>query len=162
MRRSTTIYQLIALVCSGCNLLGGRCTYEIRSLEASGVFQQNASTLADARITLSEQRGSLQGQSISWLVTSTDLKGHVTAAAFKDSSNPSQVLLALPVASADRPEITQGATGSGDGANLGGFHDIIAAGRGVIELQTDIPSQPTVTIQLIPTTVSDWVRPYCS
>ena len=154
----TAFYPLVALAFSGCNLLNGKCTYELRSLDASGQFNQNGSALAAAQITLSEQRGSLQGQSIYWLVTSTDLKGHVTSASF----NPSQVLLDLPLATADRPEITQGATGSGERANLGGFHDIIATGRGVIELQTDLSSQPTVTIQLVGTNVGDWIRPYCS
>src|SRR5437868_11846630 len=157
----TAFYPLVALAFSACNLLNGKCTYELRSLDASGQFNQNGSALAAAQITLSEQRGSLQGQSIYWLVTST-LKGHVTSASFKDSSNPSQVLLDLPLATADRPEITQGATGSGERANLGGFHDIIATGRGVIELQTDLSSQPTVTIQLVGTNVGDWIRPYCS
>ena len=31
-----------------------------------------------------------------------------------------------------------------------------------IELQTDNPSQPTVTMPLAATSVGDWVRPYCS
>ena|SRR5437762_1403164 len=162
MRFPNALYPLLALALSGCNLLSGKCTYELRSLDAAGQFNQNGSTLAAAQVTLSEQRGSLQGQSISWLVTSTDLKGHVTSASFKDSSNPGQVLLALPLASADRPEISQGAARSAEGANLGGFHDIIVAGRGVIELQTDLPSQPTVMVQLAPTNAGDWIRPYCS
>lgn len=155
-------YPLILVVFSACNLFSGKCTYELRSTDAGGQFNQNGAPLATATASLSEQRGSIQGQSISWLVTGTDLQGHVTSAAFKDVSNPNQVLLNLPIASADRPEITRGAAGSSQGANLAGFHDIIAAGRGVIELQTDISTPPTVPLQLQVTNAGDWIRPYCS
>jgi len=48
------------------------------------------------------------------------------------------------------------------GANLAGFHDILAAGRGIIELQTDNSFQSTVSVPLTPTSAGDWVRPYCS
>ena len=162
MRPHSTLYPLLALALSGCNLVAGKCTYEIRSLVAGGQVDQNGGTLAAAEITLSEQRGSLQSQSIYWLVTGDALKGHVTSASFRDSSNPSQVLLDLPLASADRPEISQGATGSGQGVNIGGFHDIVTTGHGIIQLQTDDSSQPTLVVQLTPTNVGDWIRPYCS
>lgn len=162
MRPGHAFYALLALALSSCNLVAGKCTYEIRSLDAAGQFNQNGATLAAAQITMSEQRGSLQSQSIYWLVTGDALKGHVTSASFRDSSNPSQVLLDLPLASADRPEISQGATGSNEGVNLGGFHDLITAGRGIIQMETDNSSQPTIIVQLTPTDIGDWIRPYCS
>jgi len=99
------LYPAFTLAFSGCNLFSGKCTYELRSLDAAGQFNQNGAPFVTAQVTLSEQRGSLQGQSIAWLVSSDALKGHVTSASIKDSSNPSQVLLDLPIASADRPEI---------------------------------------------------------
>lgn len=156
------LYPILALAFSGCNLFSGKCTYELRSLDVAGQFNQNGAAFATAQVTLSEQRGSLQGQSIAWLVTADALKGHVTSASIKDSSNPSQVLLNLPIATADRPEISQGAASSSMGANLAGFHDMLAAGHGIVELQTDDPSQPTIAIALVPTSVGDWIRPYCS
>jgi len=162
MQFPNAFYPLLTLAFSACNLFNGRCTYELRSLDAAGQINQNGAAFATAQITLSEQRGSLQGQSIVWLVTSTDLKGHVTSASIKDSSNPSQVLLDLSIASADRPEISQGTASSNMGANLAGFHDLIVAGRAVIELQTDLSAQPTVTVPLTATSVGDWIRPYCS
>ena len=162
MHRKYIFYPVLALAFSGCNLFNGKCTYELRSLDAAGQINQNGAAFATAQITLSEQRGSLQGQSIAWLVTSTDLKGHVTLGSIKDSSNPSQVLLDLPIATADRPEISQGSTSSSMGANLAGFHDLIVAGRAMIELQTDLSGQLTVTIPLTATSVGDWIRPYCS
>ena len=162
MRPPNAVYLLLALTLSGCNLTVGRCTYEIRSLDATGQFNQNGAALASAQITMSEERGSIQSQSIYWLVTGDALKGHVTSASFRDSSSPSQVLLDLPLASPDRPEISQGATGSNNGVNLGGFHDLIVAGRGIIQLQTDDSTQPTIIVQLTPTNIGDWIRPNCS
>ncbi len=140
----------------------GKCTYELRSLDAAGTINQNGAELVSAQVSLSEQRGSLQAQALAWLVTGDPIKGHVLSASFKDSSNPSQVLLDLPVAGATLPEISRGGVSSATGATLAGFHDILAAGRGIIELQTDMSSQPTITVQLTPINATDWIRPYCS
>ena len=161
MRLRNSFNILAALAFCGCHILNGTCPYELRSLVASGQVNQNGTQLAAAEVTLNESRGSLQSQAMNWIVTGTALKGHVTAASFKDSSNPSQVLLDLPLAPADRAEIALGVADSGSGANLGGFHDLLAAGRGMIELQTDLSAQPTVTLQLNPTSVGGWIRPNC-
>jgi hypothetical protein len=152
---------LIALVVSGCNALSGRCTYELRSFNGQGDAVVNGAEVASAQVILNEQRGSLAGQSFSWLVTGT-LKGHVTSASFKDSTHPTTVLLDLPVLAADRMPILEGDADSRNGASLGGFHDVLAADHGVIELHTDDPANPTVTIPVPGTNSSDWVRPYCS
>jgi len=44
-----------------------------------------------------------------WLLTGTTLKGHVLTASLRDASDLSIVRVDLPLASADRPEISQGA-----------------------------------------------------
>lgn len=150
------------LLVTGCNLLNGRCTYELRSLEASGSVTDAGGQSATAQLALSEQRGSIQGQSINWLVTGDALKGHVLSASLKDNADLSKVLLDLTVASADRPEVSQGATDTSTGASLAGFHDILEAGRGVVELQTDLGGQPTIRIPVVATSSSGWVRPFCS
>lgn len=162
MRRRNVLCPLLALTLSGCNLVGGKCTYELRSLEGAGTINENGAELAAAQVTLSEQRGSLNATGLYWLVTGTTLKGHVLSAALKDASDLTQVRLDLPIASAERPEISQGAVDTRAGANLGGVHDLLAAGRGVVELQTDTPSRPTVRISIIAHRIGDWVRPYCS
>ena len=156
------LYPTVALALSGCNLLSGKCTYEIRSFDGAGSVSDAGSELATAEITFSEQRGSLQSQSMYWLVLGPSLKGHVLSASFKDASDLSRVLLDLPLATVDRTEISQGAVGTGTGANLGGFHDILAAGRGIVELRTDLSSRPTVLIPITATNSGDWIRPYCS
>ena len=152
----------LTVMFSGCNALSGKCTYELRSLEVAGAATESGSELAAGEMSLSEQRGSIQGQSLTWVVTSTTLKGHVLSASLKDNANPSQVLLDLPIASADRPEITRGTAASATGANLAGFHDILAAGRGLVELRTDLSSRPVIQIALAAATNGDWIRPYCS
>jgi hypothetical protein len=160
MRLRRVLVPLILLAFSACNLVREKCTYEVRSLVAAGEFDDAGVALVAAQVLFSETRGSLQYQSMSWSVTGS-AKGHVLSASFKDINDLSQVLLDLPLASADRPEIAQGAADTRAGAHLEGFRDIIAAGHGVIEVQTDLPARGTVTVQLTPTTVGDWIRPDC-
>jgi hypothetical protein len=161
MRFRQFLYPLVVLAVTGCDLLGGKCTYELRTLASSGKITDSGTDLAAATMTLSEQRGSIQGQSVYWLITGS-AKGHVISASFKDSTDPAHVLLDLPIASADRPEISQGAANSSAGAPLAGFHTILAAGHGMIELQTDFAGQLTIQIPLATDNDTDWIRPNCS
>ncbi len=162
MRSRYAFYPVLALTISGCNLFSGRCTYELRSLEAAGSITESGAELVSAQILLSEERGSLSSSSMYWLLTGESLKGHVPSAALEDASNLSKVLVDMPLAGTDRAEVSQGAADTRAGANLAGIHDLLAAGRGVIQIQTDIPSRPTITLPLAPTNAGDWVRPYCS
>jgi hypothetical protein len=161
MRLRLLLYPVAALAFSGCNLLRGKCDYELRSLEADGVASSGGTELATATMALSEERGSIQGQSLFWLITGS-LKGHVLRASFKDGADLSRVLLDLPIAPAERTEISQGTAASAAGDAIAGFHDILVAGRGVIELQTDLSDTPTVQIAMPATSSGDWIRPYCS
>ena len=162
MRLRNLLYPALALALAGCNLLSGKCTYELRSLETSGTINENGAELVSAQVLVSEERGSLRNTSLYSLVTGATLKGHVLSASLKDASDMATVRLALEIATADRPEISQGAADTQNGANLGGVHDFLAAGRGVIEIQTDIPSRQTIVLPLVVTRNGDWIRPYCS
>ena len=153
-------YPLLFLAFCGCRAFGN-CTYEVRDLEASTTITESVGVADSAHIRLEENRGSINGTTMSWLVTGPALKGHVLSAAFKDAADLSTVRLDLGVATSDRPEITQGVADTRSGANLGGVHDILASGRGVIQLQTEDPSRPTVTFALAAQTVGDWFRPNC-
>jgi len=152
---------VIAVAASGCNIIGGRCTYDVRSFDGVGDAIQGGASAATAQVNLSEQRGSIVRQTFVWTVTGS-LKGHVTSASFKDSQNPSVVLLDLPVLGPDRDPILQGTADSREGATVAGFHDILVAGRGGIELITDAPSAPAVVIPITTVNASGWVRPFCS
>ena len=149
----------LVLAVSGCNVFSGRCDYELRSFNGDGRAAASGTAIIDAHLNLSEQRGAIVRQTFSWRVTG-GLKNHVTSASFKDSSDPSHVLLDLPVLGADRTSIAEGAADSRDGAPLAGFHDLLVAGHGVIELQSD--QSATVTIPIETTNAGGWVRPYCS
>jgi hypothetical protein len=156
------LVPLVALAASNCMLLSGRCIYEIRSLEALGRIEENGAELLSARITLSERRDSDPEKSIYWLLRGATLEGHVLSATFKDVSDPSRVLLSLPLSPSGQGKISEGAVSDRSGTNLNGFFEVIAAGRGIIELQTDIQARPTITLPLTVTQRQDWTRPYCS
>jgi hypothetical protein len=143
-------------------LLSGKCTYESRYLQAAGRIEEGGSELLSALVDASEDRGSIVNKSIHWLLTGPSLKGHVLSATLKDASNPSVVLLDLPIAGASQPELSQSGADQWAGANLNGFFDILYADRGVIELQTDLPSRATITLPLATTRKNDWYRPNCS
>jgi hypothetical protein len=153
-------YPLLTLAFGGCRAFGG-CTYEVRDLDASSTISENVGVADSAKIRLEENRGSINATSMTWLVTAPTLKGHVLSASFKDAADLSTVRLDLPLASTGQAEITQGSAETRTGANLGGVHDIFASGRGVIQLQTDDPSRPTVTFALAAKNVGDWIRPNC-
>jgi hypothetical protein len=159
MRLRFVFYPLLILVFVGCRAFGS-CTYEVRDLDASTTISENVGVADSAQIRLEENRGSINATSMTWRVTAPTLKGHVFSASFKDAADLSTVRLDLTVAASDRPEITQGSAETRTGANLGGVHDILASGRGVIQLQTDDPSRPTVTFALVAHN-GDWIRPNC-
>jgi hypothetical protein len=160
MRLRYMLYPLLTLAFGGCRAFGG-CTYEVRDLDASTTISESVGVADSAQIRLEENRGSINATSMTWLVTAPTLKGHVLSASFKDAADLSTVRLELPLASTGQAEITQGSAETRTGANLGGVHDILASGRGVIQLQTDDPSRPTVTFALAAQNIGDWIRPNC-
>lgn len=153
---------LIAL--PGCAYFDG-CNYEIRSVQASGEANSNGIPLAAAQIVLSEQRGSDPDRSLYWIITGVNMKGHVVSAAFKDSSDPSSVLLSLPLSTAAQASVSEGTKSDKTGTNLSGFFDLVSAGRGILEIQTDlyaIDGNNVITVPVTVTQKQDWTRPNCS
>lgn len=153
---------LIAL--SGCAYFD-RCNYEIRSVQASGEANSNGTQMAAAQIVLSEQRGSDPDRSLYWIITGVNVKGHVVSAVFKDSSDPSTVLLSLPLSAPAQASVSEGTKSDKTGANLTGFFDLVSAGRGMLEIQTDlyaIDGNNVITVPVTVTQKQDWVRPNCS
>jgi hypothetical protein len=160
MRLQWLLYPLLTLAFGSCGGFGN-CSYEVRDLDASTTISENVGVADSAQVRLEENRGSINGTTMSWLVTAPTFKGHVLAASFRDAADLSTVRLTLTLAASDRPEIAQGSADTRTGANLGGVHEILASGRGVIQLQTDDPSRPTVTFALAAHDVGDWFRPNC-
>ncbi len=158
------LLPLALIVLSSCAYFDA-CNYETRSVQASGEANTNGVQMAAAQIVLSEQRGSDPDRSIYWIITGANVKGHVVSAAFKDSSDPSSVLLALPLSTAAQASISEGTKTDKTGANLSGFFDLVSAGRGIVEIQTDfyaIDGNNVITVPVTVTQRQDWVRPNCS
>ena len=155
MRPQWLLCPLLTLTLGSCSGFGN-CSYEVRDLDTSSPISVNS-----AQVRLEENRGSINGTTMSWVVTAPSLKGHVLSAAFKDAADLSTVRLVLPLAPAAQAEITQGSADTRSGANLGGVRDILASGRGVIQLQTDDPTRPTITFALAAHNIGDWFRPNC-
>jgi len=151
---------LLTVAFASCRAFGS-CSYEVRDLDASAAVSENVGVADSAQVRLDENRGSINGTAMSWLVTAPTFKGHVLSAAFKDAADLSTVRLDFPLAPAAQAAITQGAVDTRSGANLGGVHDILASGRGVIQLQTDDPSRPSITFALVAHNIGDWFRPNC-
>jgi hypothetical protein len=161
MRLRHWVIPLLTLAFSNCTLVSGKCSYEVRSLQAAGRIDDGGSELVSGELGLTEQRDLNPNKYMYWLLTGPPLKGHVLSAAFKDASNPSVVLLNLPIADATRTSLSEGGAEERAGANLDGFFELISEGRGVFELQTDQPSRPTITLPVTTTQREDWVRPNC-
>ena len=153
---------LLPLFFSQCTLLSGKCIYETRSIQGEGRIDDAGTELVSGRVSFSESRDGIVDKFIYWILTGPALKPHVTAAAFRNSSDPTHILLDLPLAAADRTPISEGGTDDKTGANLNGFFDLRAAGHALLELQTDLPDRPTIIIPLTPADRQDWIRPNCS
>ena len=156
------LLPLVAIFASNCMLLNGDCIYEIRSLQASGHLFEGDEEIAGSRVTLSERRESDPEKSMNWLITGATLKGHVTSATFRDSSDPTRALVTFDLSAIDQAKISEGAVSSKTGANVDGFFELISAGRGVVRLETDLQAQPTIIMPLEVTQREDWTRPNCS
>jgi hypothetical protein len=159
---SRKLAPFVALVASNCMALSGKCIYETRSLQASGRVEENGTELAAGKVTQSETRDYNPEKSMYWLVTGASLKGHVTSATFRNSTDPTRVLLTLGLFPPEQAQITEGAVSDKTGTDLGGFWEVLSANTGVIQLDTDIPTRPTVTIPLTVTQKQNWIRPNCS
>jgi hypothetical protein len=153
------LLPVFAIFLSSCNL--GQCIYEVRGLRAGGVTGASADTVG-AFISLSEQRDSDPTKDMYWIVSGPSIKGHVTSLELKDAADLSHVVLSLPIATADRPVISESVVSTREGANLSAYWDMFSANRGVIEVRTDLPARLLVTIPLTVANKTDWVRPNCS
>src|SRR6476620_3637205 len=150
---------VLLILVGGCRLLDfDSCLYEIRAIEVAGTVTQGGAELLYGRVNVGEQRDYQPDKSMQWELRGASLQGHVTLAALRDAADESKTLFVFSQ--------TGGATSSGyvtqsGGANLNGFFDVLAAGRALIDVRTDIPGRES--IRLIPTKIfqQDWTRPKC-
>lgn len=162
--RLRKLFVLLGLVCAllaqGCAILTA-CTYETRFVRAAGQLIENGDTTVGANIHIDANRGSIQLKNLDWTVGGT-LKGHVTSIALVDAENPSGVRVPIPVDPPSSSFIAAGNAvqrGGETSPSLGGVYEVVAENRAALEILTDIPSRPTISLPLRRTEIQDWYRP---
>jgi hypothetical protein len=147
------------LILSGCAL--GRCRWEERSVNASGAVVEDGAEIVRAAVTVDALRGGLESKSLDRTISGT-LKGHVSSIVLIRLGDAAPVPLSIPVDPPSSPLISSGGLTQRPGEvspNLGGIYEIVAANLGVLEIATDLPSRPRVSVPLTVTRKQDWFRP---
>ena len=146
----------LSLILSGC----GRCNYEERHVTGFNSVIENGELIVRAELRSAELRGALQLKTLDLSLTGS-LKGHVTSILLLDPANPS-AQFAIPI---DPPSSTSISSGSlvqrpGDvSPNLEGVYAMIASNGAVLQITTDLPSRPSLTVSLTVTDKQNWYRP---
>lgn len=151
----------LCLFLSGCRGLSD-CGWEDRSVAARGVIIENGAELVSADVSVGATRGSLLSKSLDVTISGTSLKGHVTSINLVRSDDPAFAPVAIPIDSSFSSLISSASMIQRAGEvtpNLGGLFEIVAANLGLIEITTDLPSRPRVSIPLTMTYKTDWIRP---
>jgi hypothetical protein len=150
-----------AFLASGCAILTA-CRYETRFVRASGQLIENSDTTVGANVHVDANRGSIELKYLDWMVGGT-LKGHVTSIALVDAGNPSGVRVPIPVDPPSSSFIAAGNAvqrGGETSPSLGGVYEVVGGNRAALEILTDIPSRPTISLPLRRTEIQDWYRPH--
>ncbi len=146
---------------ASCALLNGGCDFESRDVRAAGRIDEGGALLVSADVSVHETRGGLTQGEVHGQVDGPTLKGHVLSALIKDAAGSSRTVV-LTVAPASSSSLAYGGEDAKSGFDLSGFHEVLVANNGIVEIKTDIPSRPTILVPLLVTLVTGWVRPNCS
>ena len=149
------------LILVGCQSFTA-CTYEERSVAASGAVIEDGVEFVGADVVVDAQRGSLEWKSLDLTVKGT-INGHLTSIALIRSGDPAAAPLSIPVNSPYAPLLSKGVLMQRPGEltpDLGGVYETVAANLGVLEFATDLPSRPRVSVPLAVTDKRDWFRPH--
>ena len=170
LRENATIHRRLALalaipfVASNCGLVSG-CSYETRGVTAEARVTENGEEIARGLMNAGGIRGSENGRFLSYDITSTLLDGHIQSVGLTDANQPGVVILDLPFLQQSQPATIRGVLDQRNNAptpNLNGIFELVAANRAVLEVRTDLPARPVVTIPFTVTLLEDWRRPNCS
>jgi len=154
----------IPLVAANCALISG-CNYETRGVTAEASVTENGTEIARGLMNAGGTRGSLNHRDLSYDITSTLLDGHIQSVRFTDANQPGVVILDLPFLQQFQPATVRGVLNQRDDAptpNLGGVFEIVASNRAILEVRTDLPLRPVVSIPFTVTIHEGWRRPNCS
>ncbi len=160
----TSAIMVVPFLLWGCPLFSGRCNYESRYIQATGSVTEGITTLATATVSAGALRGSENRRNIQWTVSAPSLEGHVTSITLVSDNPTDPVRFALTLNQSTPFTYSGDLTQEGSQATpaLGGVYEAISSGQAVIEITTDLPSRPLVTVPLAVSQKEDWSRPYCS
>jgi hypothetical protein len=152
----------IIVLASGCNILSGRCIYELRNVQAFGSVSLGGTDSLTANIVETEQRDSQPDKDMSWQILAPALKGHVQKIVLLESGTATTPRYEFPVAPETVSALSSGFVTQSAGADINGFYDLLASGTAVIRVTTDIPGKTQIDLVLRHVQKTDWNRPYCS
>lgn len=158
-RAGTAILLGFVQVLMGCALTR-ECTYEERSVTGFNAVIENGEEIVRAEIVVEELRGSLAWKTFDPTIRGT-LKGHVTSILLVNSANPS-AQFPIPLDAPSSPLISSSSMiqRPGDASpDLSGLYEMIANGA-VLQITTDLPSRPSLTMSLTVVSRQDWIRPH--
>jgi hypothetical protein len=159
--RVTSLLAL-AVVVSSCNILSGRCLYELRNAQVYGAASLGGTDSLAANIIETEQRDYQPDKDMSWQIVGPALKGHVQKIVLLENGTATTPSYEFPIASESVPALSNGFVSQAQGANLNGFYDLLTSGTAVIRVTTDIPGKTQIDVVLKNVQKTDWNRPYCS
>src|SRR5215211_3859040 len=141
---------LAAMSTSSCLLFSGRCIYETRNVITRGIISENGAAILTAEVIVGEQRDSDPDKDFHWQITGATLVGHVQSISFVDNTAKSKVLYELPLFTGSVPNflISSGAVRQTEGAKLNGFFDVLAKGRGLLLIRTDLTGKSIIEVPL--------------
>jgi hypothetical protein len=152
------------LFLAGCGGITGACTYETRVVQASGVVTDLQNDPTSAIVNVSATRGSLSWKDVGWSITAPSYAGHVTRLTLIETTTPTTALLNLPANAHPAPGQYNSSLIQREGETtpeLGGIFEIVAANRAAVEITTDLPARPLITVPFTVEFARDWYRPNC-
>jgi len=157
----------IPIVLSGCGLITSPC-HDERFVGVAGSINDGGLQVVSVTANLHADKGLRPVLSFFWQFSAPPLEGHVTSVVLVESGRPVPILLQLPIREPIEPwgysYAYQGIIEQRAGepsVSLGGIFEVLAAGDGVMELTTDLPTQPLVRIPLSVTQKADWHPSSC-
>jgi len=152
----------IVVLASGCNILSGRCLYELRNAQAFGGVSLGGNDSLTANIVETEQRDYQPDKDMSWQIVAPALKGHVQKIVLLETGTATTPKYEFPVAPETVAALSNGFVTQSAGADINGFYDLLTSGTAVIRVTTDIPGKTQIDLVLKNVQKTDWNRPYCS
>jgi hypothetical protein len=160
------LLSTLAIFSTSCVAISGvkQCRYEQRGVAASAEFVLPDATTLTAHVDLHEQRESSLRPTIAELRTGAEsgsLYGHMTGAELRDNRTPSRLLGSFaPGGPGFAPYVFETAKSYDWPLTIDQARINIESGELVLEIATDVPTQPLLRIPLTTTTHTDgtWFR----